>query len=559
MTSRSNIKFKEVTSQQTVLFPSYIGDRIPENHPVRIVNDIVDKLKIDRVLELYKGGGTSSYHPRTMLKILFYSYFNNIYSCRRIEKMLQENIYFMWISGNNTPNFRTINHFRGNRLKNIIQDLFAEMVQLMAGLGYVSLDKQYIDGTKIEAAPNRYTFVWKGSAEKYKAKLEDKIKRVLSDIESAIKQDDQATSSGEEIDNIDSGELQKKIDELNQRLDKLNKKQQKDVRKLEEEDLPRLKKYENQLDILGERKSYSKTDHGATFMRMKEDHMKNGQLKPGYNVQISTENQVITNYSLHQRPGDTATLEPHLEQFKQQQGKQSKEIIADSGYGSEQNYEYAQNNGIEAFVKYNWFHKEQKKKYKNNPFLPANLFYNEEGDFLVCPAGQKMNCVSVQERTSDLGYKSTVHIYEAINCKGCPMRGCCHKGKKNRRIEINHNLKKYRERAREKLMGEKGLEHRGKRPIEPEAVFGQIKFNNKFNRFTLRGLDKVDIEFGLVAISHNLRKIVANITRTTGKKAFSYIYYELMWVYITIARPALVKYLQMGAKNRTLPTTLYLS
>jgi transposase len=559
MTSRSNIKFKEVTSQQTVLFPSYIGDRIPDNHPVRIVNDIVDKLKIDRVLELYKGGGTSSYHPRIMLKILFYSYFNNIYSCRRIEKMLQENIYFMWISGNNTPNFRTINHFRGNRLKNIIQDLFAEMVRLMAGLGYVSLDKQYIDGTKIEAASNKYTFVWKGSAEKYKAKLEDKIKRVLSDIESAIKQDDQATSSGDEIDNIDSGELQKKIDELNQRLDKLNKKQQKDVKKLEEEDLPRLKKYETQLDILGERKSYSKTDHDATFMRMKEDHMKNGQLKPGYNVQISTENQIITNYSLHQRPGDTATLKPHLEQFKQQQGKQSKEIIADSGYGSEQNYEYAQNNGIEAFVKYNWFHKEQKKKYKDNPFLPANLFYNAGGDFLVCPAGQKMNCVSVQNRTSDLGYRSTVHTYQAINCKGCPMRGCCHNGKGNRRIEINHKLRKYREQAREKLMSDKGLEHRSKRPIEPEAVFGQIKFNNKFNRFTLRGLDKVDIEFGLVAISHNLRKIVAKITGTTGKRAFSYIYYELMWVHITIVRLALVKDQQMGPKIELYPQSLYLS
>ncbi|HOO84047.1 MAG TPA: IS1182 family transposase [Prolixibacteraceae bacterium] len=550
MRYRSNIKFKEVTSQQTVLFPSNIGDRIPDNHPVRLVNSIVDQLNIDRILELYKGGGTSSYHPRIMLKILFYSYFNNIQSCRKIEKMLHENIYFMWISGNNTPDFRTINYFRSKRLKDIIQDLFAEMVRLMADLGYVSLEKQYIDGTKIEAASNRYTFVWRGSSEKNKAKLEEKIKLVLSEIESAIKQDDQVNSSGNEIGNIDSKELKKRIEELNQRLDKLNKKQQKNVEKLEKEHLPKLKEYENQLNILGERKSYSKTDPDATFMRMKEDHMKNGQLKPGYNVQISTENQIITNYTMHQRPGDTATLKPHLEQFEQQQGKQSKQVIADSGYGSEENYEYAQNKGIEAFIKYNWFHKEQKRKYKNDPFLPANLFYNAESDFLVCPTGQKMHCVSVQKRTSDLGYLSTVHIYQAINCNGCPMRGSCHEGKGNRRIEINHKLRRYRAQARERLMSEQGLEHRSMRPIEPEAVFGQIKFNNKFNRFTLRGLEKVNVEFGLVAISHNLRKIVSRISGLSAKKDIYAFCIEKLWHMLDVLETIMRNEIPSETKNR---------
>jgi transposase len=506
MTTRSKVRFKEITSQQSVLFPSNISDKIAANHPVRIVNQIVDQLNIDDILIGYKGGGTSSYHPRMMIKILFYSYFCNVYSSRKIEKLLHENIYFMWLSGNNTPNFRTINGFRSKRLKHKIQGLFSELVLLMSDLGYVSLEVQYIDGTKIEASPNKYSFVWKKSIKNYKSGLDKKIKSVLKDIDQAIEEDTQATDS-EELEEINSKELEERIAELNKRLTKPSKEQQKGLKKLKEKALPKLQEYERHLEILGDRNSYSKTDTDATFMRMKEDHMKNGQLKAAYNVQISTEEQFLTNFSLHQRPGDTATLEPHLEQFKDLYKKQSDTVVADAGYGSEQNYEYAEEENIEAYIKYNYFHAEQKKKYKQNPFLPTNLYYNAEQDFVVCPIGQKMYCIGTLKRTSDLGYESTVHVYQAQNCKGCPMRGGCHKSKENRKIELNHKLLAYRKQAREKLMSEQGLYHRSKRPIEPEAVFGHIKFNNKFNRFTLRGLDKVEIEFGLVAISHNLRKI----------------------------------------------------
>ena len=343
MTKRSNIRFKEVTSEQLVLFPSNISDKIRINHPVRIVNEIVNQLNIDDILSTYKGGGTSSYHPRVMIKILFYSYLNNIYSSRKIERQLEENIHYMWLSGNSTPNFRTINDFRSKRLKGKIQTLFANLVQILADMGYVSLKTQYIDGTKIESASNRYTFVWRGSVEKYKEKLETKISSILRDIDSEIEKDTIAAKSEKESERpIDSKQLQAKINELNQRLSQLNKQQKKQIKQLETDALPRLKKYEKQLDTLGERNSFSKTDTDATFMRMKEDHMKNGQLKPAYNIQISTENQFITNYSLHQRPGDPATFIPHIGQFKQLFNCQSEIIVADSGYGSEQNYKHCE-------------------------------------------------------------------------------------------------------------------------------------------------------------------------------------------------------------------------
>lgn len=521
MTIRSNVRFKAVTSQQSVLFPSNLSDKIAANHPVRLVNQIVDGLNIDDILSTYKGGGTSSYHPRIMIKILFYSYLNNIYSCRKIARQLEENIHYMWLSGQANPNFRTINNFRSQKLKHKIQTLFAQMVQLMAEMGYVSLDVQYIDGTKIEAASNRYSFVWRGSVEKYKEKLEHKIDTVLKDIEASIDADSADQTEDNPPQAVDSALLKEKISRLNEQRSKLTKGKQKQLKKLESEALPRLAKYEGQLETLGKRNSYSKTDKDATFMRMKEDHMKNGQLKPAYNAQISTENQFITNYSLHQRPGDTGTLIPHLARFESLYNKQSSAIVADSGYGSEQNYQHLEDQDIQAFVKYNYFHKEQKRSYKNNAFQPANLYYNEEKDFYICPMGQRMGKVENGNRKTALGFEYQVSTYQAQNCRGCPLRGQCHKAQGNRKIEINHNLNRLRMLARQRLMSEEGLYHRSMRPIEPEAVFGQLKSNNKFTRVTLRGLDKVEIEFGLMAIGHNLRKVITTIMSICrGKTAF---------------------------------------
>ena len=500
------VVFKALTSSQSVMFPENIGDRIPDNHPVRLVNKVVDELDLSSIFSNYKGGGTSSFHPRMMVKVLFYSYLSNVYSCRKIEKALQENIYFMWLSGNSTPDFRTINDFRGKRLKTQIHGLFAEVVKLLQELNLVSLDMQYIDGTKIESAANRYTFVWRKSTEKHKAKLEEKIKTVLQEIDSHIKTDAKENTS-ELPQNIDTALLKEKLSELNTKLKQSPKTIAKQLETLQNEHLPRLEKYEKQLEILGDRNSYSKTDTDASFMRLKDDHMQNGQLKPAYNAQISSEEQFITHYSIHQTAGDTTTLESHLNGFEEAYNQQSKDVVTDAGYGSEENYEMLEAKGIDAYVKYNYFHKEQKRSIKNNPFLSQNLFYNKEKDFYVCPMGQHMQNIGESKRTSSNGYDAKVTRYQAKRCEGCPLRGLCHQAKGNRTIEVNYRLKELKEKAKELLNCELGLAHRSKRPIEVEAVFGQLKSNNKFTRFTLRGLKKVNLEFGLMAIAHNLRKL----------------------------------------------------
>ena len=256
-----------------------------------------------------------------------------------------------------------------------------------------------------------------------------------------------------------------------------------------------------------ERNSYSKTDPDATFMRLKDDHMNNGQLKPAYNLQISTNNQMILNYSVEQKSTDTTTLINHLESFQSTTGIYPTTLIADAGYGSEENYEYLEDKGVDAYVKYNYFHKEQKRKHKENAFLPSNLHYNTDGDYLVCPMGQRMDRVGHRTRRTTTGYEQLSSVYEAKRCSGCPLRSSCHKSMGNRRVELNYNLLRYKSKARELLQSDKGVYHRGKRCCDVEATFGILKQNKGFKRYSLRGLEKVSAETGIVAIAHNLKKL----------------------------------------------------
>ncbi|HEY3369503.1 MAG TPA: IS1182 family transposase [Prolixibacteraceae bacterium] len=503
--------FKQYNQGQAELFPQRLDDYIEENDPVRLVNQVVDELDLNSVIQSYKGGGTSSFCPRMMIKVLFYAYMRNIYSCRKIEAALSENVHFLWLSGKQFPDFRTINDFRSKRLKHQIHSIFSKVVMMLVDLGYVSLDVQYVDGTKIESASNRYTFVWRKSVERNKLKLEVKVDNIIKQIEKGIQDDNR--NDDQTPTPINSKILKERIKELNAN-EKQSREEKKQVKELVKHQA-KLEEYERHLDTLGNRNSYSKTDPDATFMRMKEDHMGNGQLKPAYNVQISTENQFITNFGIYQNPGDISTFNDYIDSFEEKYDRQSLEIVADSGYGSEQNYDHMESKQIANYVKFSYFHKEQKRPFKNNPFLTDNLFYNPEGDFFVCPMGQKMELIGRSKRVSDRGYSSEISLYQVKRCEGCPLRGACHKAKGNRIIEINHNLRRHKNIARENLTSERGLMHRSRRPIEPEAVFGQIKSNRKFNRFRLRGLDGVAVEFGLISIALNLSKMMKKAINET--------------------------------------------
>lgn len=512
--TRRKATFKPYNPDQLSLLPPSLDELIPNNHVVRVVRDVIDSINIDSIIKKYKGGGASSFHPKMMLKVIVYAYLSNIYSSRKIEQAIRSNIHFMWLAGMQRPDHNTINRFRNDKLKGVLKEVFAQVVVLMAEQGLMDIKTLYVDGTKLEANANKYTFVWGKSVKRHKDRIKAQLEELWKYAEIVAKEelmDNDPTTYPE----LDAEQVKKTIDTINEAIkDKPVDKKIKQKLNYAKRNWPQnMAKYKKQEEILGDRNSYSKTDPDATFMRMKDDHMMNGQLKAGYNWQISTSNQYIVNYDIYHNPTDTLTLPHHINQYKELYQHSPDVLVADSGYGSEQNYEFLEAEQIEGFVKYNYFHQEQKSKGKIKPkdvFRPDHLHYNKKGDFFICPMGQKMSKRYETHPKTKSGYQQTYSVYQAQNCKGCPLRGACHKSKTNRKIQINWNLKRLKDKARQKLLSEKGVEHRSQRPVDVEAVFGNIKQNKNFTRFMLRGKENVLIEAGLIALAHNLAKMAKN-------------------------------------------------
>ena len=522
--SHGKVTFKKYEQHQGVLFMPSLEELVPEHHIVRLVSNAVDGMGLDKLLNAYAGGGASNYHPKMLLKVLVYGYIDRVYSSRRLEKATKENVNFMWLTGMQKPDHNTINRFRKGQLKETVKDVFASVLMLLLETGMVKLEDYHIDGTKLESAANRYSFVWAKSVEGNKMRLLSKINALLDQIEEENERDESEQKGEDENkplspNRVDtSDKLKETINNLNEQLKErltTNKKLRRKMDKLEHTHLSKLQEYEQHEAKLNGRNSYSKTDEDATFMRMKDDHMQNGQLKPGYNVQIGTENQFIVNYTLHQNPNDMPVLKAHLEDTQAQLASigqpMPKRASADAGYGSEENYDYLESMGMENYVKYPGFYQEQRKEVINDPFRTENLYYNAQLDYFVCPMGQRLTYRYTAKTKSKNAYQSSTRIYQAQRCTACPMRGACHKAKTERIIQINPNLQRHKQKARENLWSIRGIYLRRKRCIEPEPVFGQIKWNRGFKRFLLRGLSKVTCEFGLIAIAHNLKKLWARL------------------------------------------------
>jgi transposase len=461
--------FKSYHQNQVYLFPPSLEDMIAANHPVRVVSEVVERIEMDIVIKKYKGGGSSSYHPRMLLKILIYAYLNNVYSSRRMEASVKENIYFMWLAGMQQPDHHTINRFRSERLRNILKEIFAQVVVLLVESGHVSLQEIYTDGSKIESTANRYSFVWgraiKTSRERIGQQLQE-LWKYSQKVAKAEKGDD----TPPDFEKIDSKNVKDTIDKIDAALKDIQEVDSKVKQKLNyaKNHWPaKLKQYAKQEKILAGRNSYSKTDEGATFMRMKEDYMRNGQLKPGYNVQLSTNNQFIVNYSLHHNPTDTKTLIPHLEQHKKLYGTLPQVQVADAGYGSEENYQYLQNQKIEAYIKPADFDRKQTNNYTPSSFNTDQFAYDAAKDIYLCPAGTPMKKIgqySIKER----GFLKTYSRYKAMGCRNCPLRDACHKQKGNRVIKINHRGRRLKQQAEERLMTEK-------RNLLPQTATGRCR------------------------------------------------------------------------------------
>ena len=534
-----NLHFRSYDPDQTLLFPQRIDRDIPKDDPVGILKSVIESLDLSGFKKLYHERGRSPYHPKMMLMVILYSYMNHVYSCRKIEKLLYRDIYYIWLSGYQKPDFATINRFR-NRVKNEIGHIFPLLVLILVEKGFVTLEVEYLDGTKIESKANKYTFVWRKSVERNREKLLEKIRVLLQQINEQMAQDKAADVDTLELTPQTLCEISKEFKEALGSAPEAKTKEEKAAQRGKnkmfkelERHGEKLAEYNSRLQQMEGRNSISKTDPSATFMRMKEDAMCNGQTKPGYNLQISSENQFITDFALFPNPTDTLTFIPFLGSFPGRYGRFPKRVVADSGYGSEENYRFMDEAGIEGFVKYNRFHLEHRPRYKPDTFHPDSLYYNEEGDYYICPMGQRMSRSGTVQTRTEGGYISESACYRAIRCKGCPLRCLCYKAKANQRtIRVNHRLNAYKRKACELLTSEEGIKERGRRCIEPEAVFGQMKSNMAYRRFRHMGKDKVVMDFTFFAIAFNIKKLCSMMRKVDkkGRKTSSYGKFVIIFI-----------------------------
>lgn len=508
------VKFQEYNQQQNWLFPPNIEDLIPKDHPVRVVNGVIEQLNIDLLINEYQREGKPSYHPKMMLKVMVYAYMDNTYSSRKIEKAMRENINFMWLSGMQVADHNTIARFRSQRLKDVFKDIFKQVVLLLAEEGLVTLKEVFTDGTKIESMAGRYTFVWGNAIKTQKQKMVQQLEQMWEYAQGIANEEDKDLTPPD-FTHVDKEKVEKTAQKINEILkgnERASTQAKAKARYMEQTFPKNMDKWEQQEQLLADRNSYSKTDPDAIFMRMKEDHMKNGQLKPGYNVQISSQSQFVIHYTLHQQANDINTLKPHLNEYEKLYQRLPETITADAGYGSEENYEFLEEKEITGYVKYSTFDKEVKSyktKKKQDPsteFNRDNLYFNEQEDYYVCPSGQRMDNMGQQTTQTKSGFVQVNSIYKAKNCHGCPLKNNCHKGQGERTIQRNHQLEKFKHTVRQRLLSEEGIIKRKKRTADVEPVFSHIKSNRNFKRFTHKGIQKVSLEFGLHALAHNLRK-----------------------------------------------------
>lgn len=502
---------------------------IPNDHVARLISMFVDSIPCSVIEQSTAKTGRPAFHPAMLLKMILFAYARKTFSGRRIVEMNEENIPMKWLSQDTPVSYKTLNNFRvSEHVSDLIKTTFIYFTKLLTDNGLINDEALFIDGTKVEADANKYSFTWKKAVEKFYPQLQDHISEmydelVESNVVTEMEKDYVTTSAGlQNMLNDTESEaeiLNKKIaDEpkvmpggsANKRRRRtLNKK----IRKIKTDYLPRLKKYEQATKLFKGRNSFSKTDHDATFMRMKEDPMLNGQLKPGYNLQAATNGQFVLNYDIFPNPTDTRTLIPFLNDMHFLD--LFKYIVADAGYGSESNYSAV----IDQFEKvplipYTMYQKEQKRKFKNDPTKIHNWEYNEKDDYYIDHLGVRFSFKRYSIRHDKYGFERKFKLYEADKVQETEELDLLAKTAKGhqRYVSYNPTWDYFKNYVKTQLSSKIGSEVYAHRKLDVEPMFGRMKAIFGVRRIHLRGKKSVKNELGILLMTMNLTKLAKMIS-----------------------------------------------
>ena len=465
-----------------LVLPLSLEGLIPEDDSVRLLSYELEDLDYTLLYQAYSAKGRNpAVDPKTMFKILTYAYSQNIYSSRKIETACKRDINFMWLlAGRKAPDHSTIARFRTGFLAEACEDLFYQIVRRLALMGELSKKTVFFDGTKLEACANKYTFVWKKSVGKWEEKMFGTIEKAVQLVNYEYIQSFSVSKESRASD------LQKVVGFLTSyckehsitfvcgrgKRKTIHQRYQEMFRRF----LDRQILYDQHHSCFGERNSYSKTDVDATFMHMKEDHIRIAQLKPGYNVQIGVDSEYIVAVDIFQDRNDVWTLVPFLKHMDEKLGFRYPSVTADSGYESEEGYSYLKENSQVPYIKPQTYEKWKKRSFKKDISKRENMGYEKKTDTYTCHAGKKLSPLYRKKQKSKSGYESEVTLYECEDCIGCPMKEKCTKAKGNKRLYVSKSFIEKRQESYENIISETGILYRMNRSIQ---VGGSIRGNEK--------------------------------------------------------------------------------
>lgn len=492
---------------------------IPDDDCVRLISRFVEEMDLAALYDTYERMPSEKYaSPEIMLKIMLYAYHDGKEtSSRMIEKNCRRDINYMYLlEGRPAPDHAAIARFRTKHFAKCAQHFLSQMTQLLYELDQITATEIFIDGTKIEAAANKYTFVWKKSVTKHQAKFLRKTALLVGDI---IDRHGFKPLWQKQVRKKHVKKLLKQLKAVAVEADiefvsgKGHRKQQiqKDIEDLEAA-LAKIKEYETKLHKCGTRNSYSKTDNDATFMHMKYDHMMNGQLKPAYNIQQGVNSGFIIAACVFPNPTDVLTLKPFLEQIESNLSIRFERVVADAGYESEENLSYLKEKRIEAYIKPANYEQIGTKKFEKEIGRKENMQYAPKEDCYICHNGKKIRKVKTKTVKTASGYLREETHYYCSECDGCPYREKCLSGKnwkkpfekRYKKLIVSKRFEELRAEEYRLINSEEGKKLRMNRSIQAEGGFADIKGDCGLNRFLCRGNENVLAEYILYAMAHNL-------------------------------------------------------
>ena len=488
------------------------GVIIAEDEPVRLLDAVLGELNYTNLLRLYSvKGRKSKIYPSILFKIIVFAMLNKKYSIRDIQKECQYNVLYMWLlEGHEAPSHMTIGRFIKRITVPVLEDLFAQFLRKLSELDSISLNEVYIDGTKLEANANRYTFVWRKNVERALAKVREQREQLYNELleENLINENVDKASVLEALATKCKKEKITFVDGKGHHKHLL----QKHFEEYESYN-DRISGYEKQLAIMGTRNSYSKTDTDATFMRMKEDHMRNGQLKAAYNLQIAVESEYIVGLGLYPNPTDTRTLMPFLNHMHDHFGIKPLYVVADAGYDSEENLAFLKAHSYLSVIKPSKYEVRKQRSYKRRIGLVENMRYDESKDIYICAKGRKLVFTKVRAKKNDSGYLRYTKEYQCQNCNYCGFRCECQKTftgeppKNNKTLNIAETYNALQEENMERFQSNEGIQMRINRSIQVEGTFGLIKQDYCYKRVLRKGKEDVYKELLFLVFGFDLRKL----------------------------------------------------